>query len=80
MTWQLQEAKQRFSEVVRLAIEEGPQTVTRHGHDAVIIVSAADFSGMNKRRDFKEFLLSAPDLDVLDLERDQSMPRDIDLT
>jgi prevent-host-death family protein len=80
MSWQLQEAKQKFSEVVRLAMEDGPQTVTRHGHEAVVVVAAEDFHRMNQRLDFKEFLRSAPDLDLLDLERDQSMPRDLDLT
>lgn len=80
MSWQLQEAKQKFSEVVRLAMEDGPQTVTRNGHDAVVIVSADDFQRMNQRLDFKTFLQSAPDLDLLDLERDKSMPRDVDLT
>ncbi len=80
MAWQLQEAKQRFSEVVRLAIEDGPQTVTRHGREAVVIVKADDFRRLNRQRDFKAFLLSAPDMDMLDLRRDQSMPRDIDVT
>jgi prevent-host-death family protein len=41
--WQLQEAKNRFSEVVDLALEEGPQSVTRHGKDVVVIVAKADF-------------------------------------
>jgi prevent-host-death family protein len=31
MAWQVQEAKARFSELVQKAIEEGPQTVSRHG-------------------------------------------------
>ncbi len=31
MSWQLQEAKQKFSELVRRALDEGPQIVTRHG-------------------------------------------------
>ena len=34
--WQLQEAKNRFSEVVNKALEEGPQTVTRHGEEIVV--------------------------------------------
>ena len=40
-TWSLQEAKAKFSEVVRLAQSEGPQTVTVHGKAAVTISSAA---------------------------------------
>lgn len=41
--WQLQEAKNRFSEVVDLALEEGPQTVTRHGKEVAVVVSKQDF-------------------------------------
>ena len=40
MHWQLQEAKAKFSELVQKAIDEGPQTVTRHGKDAVVVLSA----------------------------------------
>lgn len=38
--WRLQDAKTRFSEVVRQAREHGPQRVTLHGQDAVVIVAA----------------------------------------
>jgi prevent-host-death family protein len=63
--WQLQEAKSRFSEVVERAIQDGPQTVTRHGKDAVVIVSAEQFQrGTTARRKQKqslaEFLLRSP--------------------
>lgn len=39
-TWPLQEAKAKFSELVRRAQTEGPQTVTVHGHPAVVISKA----------------------------------------
>jgi prevent-host-death family protein len=42
-TWKLQDAKARFSEVVKRAQSEGPQRVTVHGRDAVVVVSAAQF-------------------------------------
>jgi prevent-host-death family protein len=42
--WKLQDAKARFSEVVRRAQTEGPQRVTVHGKDAVVILSAADYA------------------------------------
>lgn len=42
--WRLEQAKARFSEVVRLAREAGPQHVTVHGRDAVVVVSAEDFA------------------------------------
>ncbi len=41
-TWPLQEAKAKFSELVKLAQSEGPQTVTVHGHPAVVISKAPD--------------------------------------
>lgn len=41
--WQLQEAKNRFSEMVELAIRNGAQTVTKHGRPAVVIVSADEY-------------------------------------
>lgn len=43
-TWKLEDAKARFSEVVRLARERGPQRVTLHGRDAVVVISAADYA------------------------------------
>jgi prevent-host-death family protein len=41
--WRLQDAKARFSELVRLAHSNGPQHVTLHGRDAVVVIDAADF-------------------------------------
>jgi prevent-host-death family protein len=41
--WQLQDAKARFSEVVRLAKQEGPQHVTVHGREEVVVIGADDF-------------------------------------
>jgi prevent-host-death family protein len=80
VSWQLQEAKQRFSELVRRTLEEGPQVVTRHGEEVVVVVSAEEFRRTNgEKMDFKEFLLSGPDLSVLDLERPKELPRDVDL-
>jgi antitoxin Phd len=42
--WKLQDAKARFSQVVRDARERGPQRVTVHGKDAVVILSAEDYA------------------------------------
>ena len=80
----MQEAKQRFSELVRRAEREGPQVGTRHGQEVVVVIPAEEYRriserGGEKRMDFKEFLMSAPDLSVLDLERPREMPRDVEL-
>jgi len=48
--WPLQDAKARFSELVRLAHSDGPQHVTLHGRDAVVIVDAAEFQRLQGRR------------------------------
>jgi prevent-host-death family protein len=42
--WKLQDAKAHFSQVVREAREQGPQRVTLHGKDAVVILSAEDYA------------------------------------
>ena len=41
--WRLQDAKARFSELVRMAHSDGPQHVTLHGRDAVVVVDADEF-------------------------------------
>lgn len=79
--WQLQEAKNRFSEVVKRALSEGPQTVTRHGEEVVVVLSKAEYDRLKKpRTSLVEFFRQSPLVGVeLDLERDQSLPRDINL-
>ena len=81
MEWQLQQAKQQFSEVVRRALEDGPQVVTRHGREAVVVVSAAEFKTPRRglAKDFKRFLRSAPDLGRLRLARDRRRTRRVTL-
>src|ERR1700682_172787 len=46
--WRLQDAKARLSEVVRQAQERGPQRVTVHGRDAVVVVRADEFDRMRR--------------------------------
>src|ERR1700693_4449107 len=46
--WRLQDAKARFSEVVREAQQRGPQRVTLHGKDAVVIVGADEFNRLQR--------------------------------
>lgn len=82
MFWQLQEAKQKFSKLVRTALEDGPQVVTRHGEEVVVVVSAKEFKRLKgKKRSLKEFLLSGPDFEDLhrELERIRDLPRPVDL-
>ena len=69
--WALQDAKAKFSEVVDRAQTEGPQSVSRHGKPAAVIVSAEEWRSLgNKARDreFVEFLLTAPTAHDFDRE------------
>jgi prevent-host-death family protein len=79
MEWKLADAKNRFSEVFRLVLSDGPQWVRRRG-DTVVILSEAEFERLSgAKRDFKDFLFKGPNLDELDLERDRTPMRDLDL-
>lgn len=81
MDWQLQEAKQKFSELVRVTLEEGPQKVTRHGEEVVVVVPAEEFHRLQgEKMDFKEFLMSGPDLSELEIERPKELPREVELS
>jgi prevent-host-death family protein len=78
--WQVQEAKQRFSEVVRKAQSEGVQYVTKHGSEVAVVVSIEEYHRLTGHTmDFKEFLMSMPYTDDLDLERRKYYSRDVDL-
>ena len=80
MTWQLQEAKQRFSEVVRRALDEGPQFVTRNGKSAVVVLDIAEYRRLKGVPiDFKDFLVTMPRIDDLELERSKDVPREVEL-
>jgi len=48
--WRLQDAKARFSELVRMAHSDGPQHVTLHGRDAVVVVDADEFNRLKGER------------------------------
>lgn len=82
MVWQLQEAKQKFSEMVRRALAEGPQFVTRHGDEVVVVLSVKAYRELSiaeSKRDFKTFLVEGPDFEPLALERDKTPARTTEL-
>ncbi|CAG0929107.1 hypothetical protein RHDC3_00977 [Rhodocyclaceae bacterium] len=77
-TWALQDAKNRFSEVVDRAIDDGPQLVTRHGREAVVVVSAAEYRKMTQPTEsLLEFMQRSPLYGAEDVEfvRDKSLTR-----
>jgi len=77
-TWKLQDAKARFSEVVDRALHDGPQVVTRHGENTVVIVAYREFAGVEPAQDFKDFLMSIPRVG-LDLKPSRRRPRRTEL-
>ncbi len=78
-TWQLQEAKSRFSELVDRTLTEGPQLITRRGAEAVVVIAAPEFRRMHSKLSLQEVVRNAPRGEPLDLERSAEPVREIDL-
>ena len=83
-SWALQDAKARFSEVVNRACKEGPQTVTRHGRSAVVILATEQFCQLTQREDKADlvgFFRHSPltGLNPSWLDRDRDSGREISL-
>ena len=81
MTWQLQEAKNKFSQVVQEAQKSGPQVITVHGKETVVVISSDEYRKlMHKEGSLVEFFQNSPLHGMaLDLERSKDTGRDIDL-
>lgn len=59
--WTVAEAKARFSEVLEKAQSEGPQTITRHGRSAAVVVAADEWERKTKRKgNLAEFFAASP--------------------
>jgi prevent-host-death family protein len=81
VSWQVQTAKQRLSELIERAVTEGPQTITKHGRETVVVLEIEEYRrliGATSGMTFMEFLLTAPDFSALDLERAKDMPREVE--
>jgi len=80
-SWQLQEAKNRLSEVVDRAVSQGPQVITRRGVETAIVLSCADYHRLAaKRESLSEFFRNSPLAESeIDLERDKSPTREVAL-
>lgn len=81
--WQLQDAKARFSEVVRRAAEEGPQHVTVNGEERAVVVSAQEYERLAGRHTGRELIQVLADSPLADIVFDH-LPitgpvRDVDL-
>jgi prevent-host-death family protein len=80
-SWQLQDAKNRFSEVVDEAVRNGPQVITRRGVEAAVVVSAADWAKLARQRTpLIEILRRAPRIPGgLDVTRSRDTGRKVEL-
>ncbi len=81
MRWQVQEAKQRFSEVLRAAESGEPQIVTKHGEEVAVVIGIAEYRRLRGAAvSFMDYLRVAPTADDdLEFERRRDLPRDTDL-
>lgn len=80
MTWQLQQAKTRLSEVIEEAHSRGPQIITRHGAERAVLLSIGDYRALVAHKpDLKEYLFGGPKVDSFEIGPDRDMGREIDL-
>jgi len=80
--WQLQEAKARLSEVIRQAADEGPQSITLHGQPAAVVISSEGYRKLKQpEENLVDFMRRSPLYGVkIDLEREQSLTRKVDVS
>jgi prevent-host-death family protein len=76
--WQIQDAKNKLSEVITRALTQGPQVITKHGEKTVVVVSYAEYEKLRKSQGkLSDFFRASPLAGVdLDLTRDKSLPRE----
>jgi prevent-host-death family protein len=81
MHWQVQEAKQRFSEVIRAAEAGEPQIVTKHGQEIAVVIDIAEYRRLRGESvSFMDYLRIDPVADAeFEMERRAELPREIDL-
>lgn len=86
--WQIQDAKQRFSEMIRAVEHDGPQIITRHGEEVAVVVDIAQYRKLTQPTvDLTGLLLGGPKLQdaavktlaAVEAERKADSGRPIDL-
>jgi antitoxin Phd len=78
-TWPLQDAKNKFSQLVELAQTAGPQTVTRHGEPVAVLVSANEYKRLARPKEtMLEFFRPLQGSGVR-FERRRDLPRKLKL-
>ena len=82
--WKLEDAKNRFSELVRRARSEGPQLVTKHGREAAVVLGVDEYRRLTQPDDLVDFLATSPLAEALKdgglrLTRSPDLGRDVTL-
>jgi len=85
--WQIQDAKQRFSEMIRAVASEGPQVITRHGEDVAVVVDIGEYRRLTQPSvNLAGILLGGPKSDAaagvfaeIEAERKADFGRSVDL-
>jgi antitoxin Phd len=69
-TWQVQQAKTHFSELLEDAQTKGPQIITKHGSETAVVLSITEYKKLAspppQRMDLRDFLLNSPKFDFED--------------
>lgn len=81
MAWQLQDAKNRFSAVVKAAEKEGPQVITVHGQEKAVVLSVEAYQGLVQHKgSLLEFFQQSPWAKTdIDISRSRDTGREIEL-
>lgn len=79
--WQLQDAKNKFSNLVEIVQKKGPQIVTKHGKEAVVVISISEYRQLTKpKTTLVEFFKKSPlAKENIDFSRSKEKPRDVAL-
>lgn len=79
MTWQVQDAKNKFSEVIERAITDGPQEITKHGKKTAVLLSIGEYRKLKRRKgSLSDFFRRSP-LAGIEIERKKDLSRKVDL-
>lgn len=80
-TWQLQSAKAQLSQLVQKAITAGPQQISVRGEVKVVVLTKEEYDHLTqKKTSFIDFIRQSPLFGLkINLKRDKSLTRDIDL-
>ena len=80
-SWQLQTAKARFSEMIRIVKTKGPQSITLHGHEEAVVISKKDYERLRKAKpNLVEFFKKSPFFGTdFKVQRNKSVSRRVEL-